>query len=701
MSNQDMKPISDAYAKRWQLCENAEEFEAEVDGQKQYLFHEEIRGEFGKKTQVRVGDRISACKRLCALASHGNPSEQNKRARYIGTQHVFEVLCGFLRTSPDALQYWAALLMLQLLHRNIACCTIFLGCKGVDTIAELLARAENTMAQLERGEIPFDDYTSLYDRPCTQHVCYVCLMIASNISHFFPESHEHIRATQKPWSFRVQGKDKTVPPPPGILTVCTAIIRRGRTLEYPTFDAAIRLVQSMAEVQFNIPPLMRADLTRAMAKHYEAETSEGPACKATAAHIQTFAAVMVQKHVRGHRGRNLASGAKARRLAKFYSNFKKKTYLRGMKRFADNSRRVKNFFKNMFDKRQKYGVKGSFKRWAKYVVWFREIERDAHTFFTWESSRNLLFGEWIDFLRNEVAELNAKVAAKCKTVLVLLTGEVFKNCIKEWKAMVQKTKVIKRRWLHGSKDTAMRKWKKFIADIHSQMDAAGDRLRVLCRHLTGDFASSAFFEWKEVCRKKKIAARRLYNRGLVFGWDRWLDHMDEAHEVIRQVNIKCAHVVSLISGDLFHFCYHEWHKYRIRKFTTRRVTAENKTKIVTSAWRGWLSELQQTNKLAAKIRERCASIVYYISHGACVECLASWKDRVRKRKRAIRMFTHACLVHTWHAWANEFVVRARTINRSLVFASVCLSSSSAPLSRELPWLAPFARLLPNFCTSCC
>jgi hypothetical protein len=700
MSNQDMKPISDAYTKRWQLCQDAGQFEAEADGQKQYLFHDQIRGEFGKKTEVRVGDRISACKRLCALATHSNPAEQNKRSRYIGTLDVFGALCGFLKTGSDALQYWSGLLILQLLHRNIACCTIFLGCKGVNAIAELLARAENTMAHFERGEILFDDYSSLYDRTCSQHVCYVCLMIASNISQFFPESHEHIRSTQQPWSFRVQGKDKSVPPPPGILTVCTAIIRRGRTLEYPTFDAAIRLVQSMAEVQSNIPPLMRSDLTRAMAKHYEAETSEGPACKATAAHIKAFAAVMVQKHVRGHAGRNLASGAKAHRLAKFYANFKKKTYFRSMQRFADNNKRVKSFFKNLFDKREKHGVKGSFKRWAKYVVWFREIERDAHTFFTWESSRNLLFGEWIDFLLNEVAELNAKVAAKCKTVLVLLTGEVFKNCMKEWKAVVQKTKVIKRRWLHGSKDTAMRKWKKYIADIHTKLDAAGDRLRVVCRHLTGNFAASAFTEWKEICRKKKIAVRRLINRQLVFGWDRWVEHMDETHEVIRQVNIKCAHVVSLISGDLFHFCFHELQKYRKLKVTTRRVTAEHKTKIVTITWRFWLSELQQTGKIAKKIRERCASIVYYISHGVCVECMASWKERVQKRKKALRMFTHACLVHTWHAWVDEFVAHARAIKRSLVFPLLHLLPlipflfvPSAPAPLPFPFLRFFTSVL--------
>jgi hypothetical protein len=262
--------------------------------------------------------------------------------------------------------------------------------------------------------------------------------------------------------------------------------------------------------------------------------------------------------------------------------------------------------------------------------------------------------------------------------------------MKEWKAVVQKTKVIKRRWLHGSKDTSMRKWKKYIADIHAKLDAAGDRLRVVCRHLTGDFAASAFTEWKEICRKKKIAVRRLINRQLIFGWDRWVEHMDETHEVIRQVNIKCAHVVSLISGDLFHFCFHELQKYRTLKVTTRRVTAEHKTKIVTITWRSWLSELQQTGKIAQKIRERCASIVYYISHGACVECMASWKERVKKRKKALRMFTHACLVHTWHAWIDEFVARARAIKRSLVFAS-SPPSSLAPFP-----FCPFFNCSPPF-----
>lgn len=658
-----MKPTSDTYSKRWQL-EGTEAFEAEVAAQKQYVFLDEIRGEFGKRFKVRDADRISAFKRLCALATHPSAAEQNKRARTIGGQDLFESLCTYMKSGSDIMQYWTGLLMLQLLHQNIACCTIFLQCKGLNTIAEMIARAEVTMAKAENGENAYDDYAAFFEKPCSQHTLFVCLMIASNISHFFAESHEFIRGTQEPWSFRAQGKDKSLQPPPGMLTVCAAVIRRGRTLEYPTFDAAIRLVQSLSSTQANILPLMRANVTLAMRKHYDAETSEGPACKATAENIQAFAAVMIQKYVRGHAGRNLVSHAKANRLKKFYSNFKKKTYLRGWKRFTSDIRRVKNFFKGIFDRREKYGVKNSFKRWAQYTAWFREIERDAHTFFTWESSRNLLFCEWTDFLRDEVAELNAKVQAKCKTVLLLITGEVFKNCITEWKTMVQKSKVIKRRWLHGSKDTAMRKWKKFIADIHGKMDEAGDRLRVLCRHLTGDFASAAFHEWLQVCRKKKIAVRRLFHRRLFFGWDTWREHMDEAFEVIRQVNVKCAHIVSLLSGDLFNVCFQECHRYAVRRITTRRVTKAYRGKLVSGMWRVWIRQVTSTSRTAATIRERCASIVYYISHGACVECFAVWKDRMQKRRRAIRMFTHACLIRCMHVWTHEIVARARIITRA-------------------------------------
>jgi len=625
--NQDMQPTSDTYAKRWQL-ESDEAFEGEVESQLQYVFQDEVRGEWGKRFKVSDMDRISAVKRLCALATHSNSLTQIKRQRFVGSLGLFETLCNFMRTGSDMLQYWSGLLVLQLLYQNIACCTIFLNCKGISTIAEILARAEDTMIKLERGEHIFDDFTSLYDRTCSQHTLYVSFMIASNISNFFPESHEQIRLTQRPWSFRVQGKDNSGPPPPGIITVCVAMIRRGRTLEYPTLDAAIRLVLSMSKVTVNILPLMRADLTRAMAKHYEAETSEGPACKATAAHIQAFSALMVQKHVRGHHGRNLAVHSKSLRLAKFYSNFKQKTYFTAWKRFVQDNKRIKTFFKSMFDKREKYGVKGSFKRWNMYAKWFKEISRDAHSLFTWESSRNMLFFMWIDFMNTEVAELTAKVQAKCKTVLVLITGEVFKNCVKEWRHMVQKTKVIKRRWLQGSKDTAMRKWKKYIADIHGNLDAAADRLRVLCRHLTGDFASSAFHEWKDFLRKKKTAVRRLVHRTLFFGWDRWIEHMEEAAEVIRKVNIKCASVVSLISGDLFHFCYHELHKHAVRKITTRRVTKEYKDKIVNIMWQRWIAQVNEIGKLYQKIRTKCAKVVYYISHGAAVGCFANWKVEI-------------------------------------------------------------------------
>ena len=83
-------------------------------------------------------------------------------------------------------------------------------------------------------------------------------------------------------------------------------------------------------------------------------------------------------------------------------------------------------------------------------------------------------------------------------------------------------------------------------------------------------------------------------------------------------------------------------------------------------WRTWLRQLTSTARTAATIRERCSSIVYYISHGACVECFAMWKDRIQKRKRAIRMFTHACLIRCLHVWTNEIIPRSRTIKRAKV-----------------------------------
>ena len=94
-------------------------------------------------------------------------------------------------------------------------------------------------------------------------------------------------------------------------------------------------------------------------------------------------------------------------------------------------------------------------------------------------------------------------------VLVLITGEVFKNCIKEWKLLVNKTKIIKRRWLMGAQDTAMRKWKKFVAGIQ-QFDDAGDKLRFLRAHMTGDFMAAAFVSGRWSCTKTAI--RRFVHR---------------------------------------------------------------------------------------------------------------------------------------------------------------------------------------------
>ena len=663
MANQDFKPVADGYRTRWAQAGD-EDFEGEVATQQQYLFQEEIKEAFGKRFKVRDVDRVSACKCLCALASHDSATELEKRGRYIGSLDLFRALSRYVKSGPDALQYWSGLLMLQLMHQNITTCTVFLDCDGISTVAEMMARGDSTLASLERRENPFDEYAAYFEKPCSQHVLYVCLMIASNLSNFLPESHELIRATQKPWSFRKQGRDKTEKPPPGMLTVCTNVIRRGRTLEFPTFDAAIRLVHALSGVSHNILPLMRADLTRAMAKHFDAETSEGPACRATAINVQNFAANMVQKHVRGHFGRNAVTNAKANRLAKFYSTFKKKTYFRGLTRFVQESKKVKDFFRGLFDKREKNGVKGSFRRWVRYTKWFKTIEAEAHQYFTWESSRNLLFGEWMAFMENEVTELQAKVEAKCKRVLVLITGEVFKNCIKEWKLLVNKTKIIKRRWLMGAQDTAMRKWKKFVAGIRKQFDDAGDKLRFLRAHMTGDFMAVAFVEWKMVLHKKKTAIRRFVHRTLFFGWDGWIDHMEETREVLRQVNIKCAHVVSLISGDLFHFSYHEWHKFAQRKICTRRVTAEYKARLTLMKWVIWCRQVSDTCRLQKRVREKCGGVIYLMTHGGAVKCFEIWRDRVVKRKRALYMFTHSCLVRCWDAWVHEFLKQARIIRRA-------------------------------------
>ena len=217
--------------------------------------------------------------------------------------------------------------MLQLMHQNITTCTVFLDCDGISTVAEMMARGDSTLASLERRENPFDEYAAYFEKPCSQHVLYVCLMIASNLSNFLPESHELIRATQKPWSFRKQGRDKTEKPPPGMLTVCTNVIRRGRTLEFPTFDAAIRLVHALSGFRITFS-VMRADLTRAMAKHFDAETSRRRVGQPRS--MSELCSKHGAKHVRGHFGRNAVTNAKANRLAKFYSTFKKKTYFRGL-----------------------------------------------------------------------------------------------------------------------------------------------------------------------------------------------------------------------------------------------------------------------------------------------------------------------------------------------------------------------------------
>ena len=69
MANQDFKPVADGYRTRWAQAGD-EDFEGEVATQQQYLFQEEIKEAFGKRFKVRDVDRVSACKCLCALASH-------------------------------------------------------------------------------------------------------------------------------------------------------------------------------------------------------------------------------------------------------------------------------------------------------------------------------------------------------------------------------------------------------------------------------------------------------------------------------------------------------------------------------------------------------------------------------------------------------------------------------------------------------
>ena len=104
MANQDFKPVADGYRTRWAQAGD-EDFEGEVATQQQYLFQEEIKEAFGKRFKVRDVDRVSACKCLCALASHDSATELEKRGRYIGSLDLFRALSRYVKSGPDALQY--------------------------------------------------------------------------------------------------------------------------------------------------------------------------------------------------------------------------------------------------------------------------------------------------------------------------------------------------------------------------------------------------------------------------------------------------------------------------------------------------------------------------------------------------------------------------------------------------------------------
>jgi hypothetical protein len=102
---------------------------------------DEPRGELGKRFKVSDMDRISAVKRLCALATHSNSLTQIKRQRFIGSLGLFETLCNFMRTGSDMLQYMLSVCLSFYLSAfcGVCVCVCVYVCVSGDKMPSLCA----------------------------------------------------------------------------------------------------------------------------------------------------------------------------------------------------------------------------------------------------------------------------------------------------------------------------------------------------------------------------------------------------------------------------------------------------------------------------------------------------------------------------------------------------------------------------------
>lgn len=669
----DYQPLSETYTDHWKDA-TFENVKQEVARLVLMLFSDDIMGDHGKRIRLRDQDKAHACKTLCALARHESKMEQLKRQQLIGKRNVVELLLEKIQGNHDLLQYWAVLLILQLMFNNMPCCAIAVDAGATQVLVRMVHLGEKTQEMVEAGEDPFSSLAVMRRPPVKEHVLLVCLMALRGLATSYLDAHAIFRQGERDAEKNEQTAafQKTTAGqedlPRGIITVCCRVILRGRQQHYPVMDTALRFMVSLADNAENIKSLMAAHVPDALRVHMSTDSSEGIAARATMTLISTAAVQIVQKVVRGHKVRRMllkdSAEVRMRRLASFWSRFKLRTYLRSLKESGDKNRRVKEFMKRLMGRQTLSLVARMLESMTMYV------EQSAARALRIEDMRatsivvrNTTWDAWVGHMEGEVAALNAAVASKCKNVLLLMTGETVGRCFQEWKGTTKRTKIIKRRWLHSSLDRAMRAWKECIATMLEIFRGATEKLRGTLALLSDDLCVKFFTHWAKTMRRNKITMARFRQATEYAAWGLWCDALSETMDVVTAVQTKCQKILALLHSDSVHSSFTAWSTFTRLEKAERAVIFQFNRKLVAAAF-GALADMHNELVGASEgVRDKCKNLLRYLAVGCVEDTFDVWKEDTRKTVRARKRWKNQSMTHIWNVWTKEIIPRQRKIAR--------------------------------------
>ena len=586
-----------------------------------------------------------------------------------------------LQAPSDLLQYWAGLLILQIIHNNMPCCAIAVDAGAPGILVKMVHLGEKTQETLQRGGDPFSSQSLMRRLPVRDHVLVVCLQALRALVAVYLDAHAELRAAEREADRQAAARElrrvasHEEEHPRGPIACCCAIIHRGRQQHYPVLDAAMRLAVTLTDNPDNSRALMAAGLPLALRVHTSANTAEGLAAQATMAKLSEVAVLMLQKTVRGHAVRVAlrrdSIEMKKLRLARFYALFKMRAYWKRLRENRDKNQQLKTFMARLFGRQKLSLVQRMLENMLMYVEQSavradKVVDMHARS----KVARNVAWDAWVGHMEGAVATLNQAVERKCKNVIALITGETVRRCFDEWRNTSARARILKRRWLHGALDVAMRAWKESLADTRAIFQAAAARLSGTLTMLTNDLATHFFAHWSALTRRNKVTLARFRNVCAVYAWDLWCDMMSEAMDLVAEVQVKCQKVLALMHADGVRHSFRAWHVWAHLRRAERRVIVEFNQKLLTAAFRALEEVHAGLHAASDEVKLRCRGLIRYLAVGCVEDTFSIWREDTRRNVRARKRWQNQTLTHIWNVWTKEVLPMQRKIARCRVLLAM-------------------------------